>query len=156
MTNQDMTNQDKTNRYDRPNAAARAVNHVFRVLAEAGVSIAGTHALRIRGRTSGKVRSVVVNLLSIDGRQFLVSPRGDTQWARNARAAGQAEVGPRWHGRVVRLDELADDAKPEILRTYLKRWYWEVKGHVGGLTPDSTTEDLRAVAPTIPVFELVP
>jgi hypothetical protein len=119
MTDQHETNHDKTNRYDRPNAAARAVNHVFRVLAEAGVSIAGTHALRIRGRTSGKVRSVVVNLLSIDGRQFLVSPRGDTQWARNARAAGQAEVGPRWHGRVVRVEELADDAKPEILRTYV-------------------------------------
>lgn len=145
-----------TNRYDRPNIAARALNEVFRVLAEAGVSIAGTHALRIRGRKSGEFRGVVVNLLSIDGRQFLVSPRGNTQWARNARAAGQAEFGPRWRRRVVGIEELPDDAKPEILRTYLKRWFWEVKGHVGGLTPQSTPEHLRAVAPTIPVFELLP
>jgi hypothetical protein len=144
-----------TNRYDRPNPLARAVNQVFRVLAEAGVSIAGTRALRVRGRSSGEVRGVVVNLLSIDGRQFLVSPRGNTQWARNARAAGRGEIGPRWRGRVVGIEELTDDAKPEILRTYLKRWYWEVKGHVGGLTPESSDEHLRAVAPTIPVFELV-
>lgn len=144
-----------TNRYDQPNVAARALNEVFRVLAEAGVSIAGTHALRIRGRKTGKLRGVVVNLLSIEGRQFLVSPRGNTQWARNARAAGQVEVGPRWRGRVVDIEELADDAKPEILKPYLERWYWEVKGHVGGLTPESTNEHLCAVAPSIPVFELV-
>ena len=144
-----------TDRYDQPNLAARVLNEVFRGLAEAGVSIAGTHALRIRGRKTGKLRGVVVNLLSIDGRQFLVSPRGNTQWARNARAAGQVEVGPRWHGRVVGIEELTDAAKPEILKPYLKRWYWEVKGHVGGLTPESSDEHLRAVAPSIPVFELV-
>ena len=31
-----------TNTYDRPNAAARAVNAVIRWLAESGISIAGT------------------------------------------------------------------------------------------------------------------
>jgi hypothetical protein len=40
------------------------------------------------------------------------------------------------------------------LKRYLNRWYWEVKGHVGGLTPDSTAAELRAAAPSIPVFEL--
>lgn len=146
---------DTTNRYEEPNLAARALNELFRGLAEAGVSIAGTAAVRIRGRKTGELRGVVVNLLDIDGRQFLVSPRGNTQWARNARAAGQIEIGPRWRRRVVDIEELADDAKPDILRRYLKRWYWEVRGHVGGLTPESTDHDLRAVAPSIPVFELV-
>jgi hypothetical protein len=144
-----------TNRYDQPNVAARTLNEVFRALAEAGVSIAGTHALRIRGRKTGKLRGVVVNLLSIDGRQFLVSPRGNTQWARNARAAGQVEVGPRWRRRGVGRGGRAAHVYPENLKPYLKRWYWEVKGHVGGLTPQSTDQDLRAVAPSIPVFELV-
>lgn len=144
-----------TNHYDQPNSAARALNGIIRVLAEAGISIAGTRALRVRGRKTGKLRGVVVNLLTIEGRQYLVSPRGNTQWARNARAAGQVEIGPRWRGRVAHLKELVDDAKPEVLKPYLVRWYWEVKGHVGGLTPESTDADLRAVAPSIPVFELV-
>ena len=50
---------------------------------------------------------------------------------------------------------VADDAKPPLLKSYLDRWYWEVKGHIGGLTPQSTDDELRAAAPTIPVFELV-
>jgi deazaflavin-dependent oxidoreductase (nitroreductase family) len=144
-----------TIRYDQPNLAARAGNELFRWLAEAGISIAGTRALRVRGRKTGKLRGVVINLLSVDGRDFVVSPRGNTQWARNARAAGQVQMGPRWRSRDVRIAEVADDAKPELLKRYLKRWYWEVKGHVGGLTPDSTDDQIRAVAPSIPVFELV-
>ncbi len=142
-------------RYDEPNRIARAGNEMIRWLAEAGISIAGTTALRVRGRTTGKLRGVVVNLLTVDGRDYLVSPRGNTQWARNARAAGFVEMGPRWRSRRVRITEVADDAKPHLLGPYLDRWYWEVKGHVGGLTPQSSSQDLRAAAPSIPVFELV-
>ena len=53
-----------TVRYDEPNLAARAGNEVIRWLAEAGVSIAGTRALRVRGRKTGKLRGVVINLLT--------------------------------------------------------------------------------------------
>ena len=77
-----------TVRYDEPNMAARAGNELIRWLAEAGISIAGTRALRVRGRKTGKLRGVVINLLTVDGRDYVVSPRGNTQWARNARAAG--------------------------------------------------------------------
>lgn len=143
-----------TTRYDEPTRPARVVNHVFRWLAEAGISIAGTKALTVRGRKSGKRRSVVVNVLNVDGREYVVSPRGNTQWARNARAAGLVEVGPRWRRREVRVTEVPDDAKPELLSRYLDRWFWEVKGHVGGLTPDSSADELRAAAPSIPVFAL--
>jgi deazaflavin-dependent oxidoreductase (nitroreductase family) len=144
-----------TVRYDEPNLAARAGNKVIRWLAEAGVSIAGTRALRVRGRKTGKLRGVVINLLSVDGRDYVVSPRGNTQWARNARAAGSVETGPRWRSREVRIAEVADDAKPQLLRRYLGRWYWEVKGHVGGLTPESTDDEMGAAASSIPVFELL-
>ncbi|OBB55713.1 hypothetical protein A5757_04270 [Mycobacterium sp. 852013-51886_SCH5428379] len=144
-----------TTRYDEPDMFARAFNAVIHRLAEAGVSIAGTRAVRVRGRKTGTMRGVVVNVLSIDGRDYLVSPRGNTQWARNARAAGEVEIGPRWRRRTVRLAEVADLDKPHLLRRYLQRWYWEVKGHVGGLTPDSSDADLRATAPSIPVFELL-
>src|ERR1700752_821061 len=97
-----------TVRYDEPNLAARAGNKVIRWLAEAGISIAGTRALRVRGRKTGKLRGVVINLLVVDGREYVVSPRGNTQWARNARSAGTVEMGPRWRGREVRVVELTD------------------------------------------------
>ncbi|OBF19539.1 nitroreductase/quinone reductase family protein [Mycobacterium sp. ACS4331] len=141
-------------RYEAPGLAARTANSVLRWLAESGVSIAGTCALRIRGRKTGRMRSVVVNLLSIDGIDYVVSPRGHTQWVRNARAAGAVEIGPRWRRRTRTIVELDDDAKSEVLRRYLQRWFWEVKGHIAGLTPDSDDGQLRAAAPDIPVFAL--
>ncbi|MGE2715618.1 nitroreductase/quinone reductase family protein [Mycolicibacterium litorale] len=144
-----------TARYDQPTAPARAFNEVIRWLAEAGVSIGGTCALRIRGRKTGKTRTVVVNLMSVDGRRYVVSPRGNTQWARNARAAGQVETGPRWRRHAVRIAEVPEAAKPALLKRYLDRWYWQVKGHVGGLNPNSSEDEMRAVVPSIPVFELV-
>jgi hypothetical protein len=143
-----------TVRYDAPNAAARAANELIRLLAEAGISIAGTRALRVRGRKTGKRRGVVINVLTVDGSDYVVSPRGNTQWARNARSAGVVEMGPRWRSRDVRISEVADDTKPQLLKRYLDRWYWEVKGHIGGLTPQSTDDEIRSAAPSIPVFEL--
>jgi deazaflavin-dependent oxidoreductase (nitroreductase family) len=143
-------------RYEEPNRAARAANAVIRWLAEVGISIAGTTALRVRGRKTGKPRAVVINLLTVDGVDYLVSPRGNTQWARNVRAAGVVELGPRWRRRLARVSEVDDAAKPDVLRRYLARWYWQVQDYVAGLTPDSTDEQLLAGAPTIPVFALEP
>ena len=141
-------------RYDEPNRAARAANTLIGWLAEVGISIAGTRALRVRGRKTGKSRGVVVNVLTVDGVDYLVSPRGTTQWVRNVRVAGVVDVGPRWHRRRLRTSEVADSAKADLLRRYLDRWYWEVKDHIAGLTPDSGDDELRAAAPSIPVFAL--
>lgn len=145
-------------RYQQPNGVARAANAVLRCLADLGISVAGTQALRVRGRKTGKVRAVVINLLTVDGVDYVVSPRGETQWARNARAAGVVEMGPRWpafrRSAPATIREVADDVKPELLRRYLARWYWQVKGYVTGLTPESSDDELRAAAPLIPVFAL--
>ncbi len=144
-------------RYEEPNRAARVASTAIRWLAELGISIAGTQSLRVRGRKSGNQRGVVINLLTVDGVDYVVSPRGNTQWARNVRAAGVVEVGPRWPASKRRqrgIQEVADAAKPELLRRYLARWYWQVKGYVAGLTPESGDDELRAAAPSIPVFAL--
>jgi deazaflavin-dependent oxidoreductase (nitroreductase family) len=144
-----------TTTYTAPGPVARAGNALIRRLAEHGISIAGSTALQVRGRRTGKPRAVVVNMLAVDGKRYVVAPRGNTEWVRNARAAGVIEVGPRWHRRPVRIAELADADKPMLLKRYLDRWYWEVKGHMAGLTPKSTDAQLRAAAPHIPVFELL-
>src|ERR1700728_1767009 len=96
--------------YEEPNRLARAANAVIRWLAELGISIAGTRALRVRGRKTGKPRAVVINLLTVDGVDYVVSPRGNTQWARNVRAAGMVEIGPRWSRRRAEINEVGDDA----------------------------------------------
>ena len=142
-------------RYDRPNAAARFFNGLVRGLAEVGIGLGGTKALRVRGRKTGKRRGVVINLLTVDGTDYVVSPRGNTQWARNARAAGAVELGPRWRTAPIAIAEVADEAKPPLLKAYLRRWFWQVKGHIAGLTPESSDDEIRAAAAAIPVFEVL-
>jgi deazaflavin-dependent oxidoreductase (nitroreductase family) len=141
-------------RYDEPNRTARAANALIGWLAELGISVAGTRALRVRGRKTGKPRGVVVNILRVDGVDYVVSPRGNTQWVRNVRAAGVVDVGPVWRRHQLRTTEVADTAKADLLKRYLDRWYWEVKGHIAGLTPDSGDDEIHAAAPSIPVFAL--
>ena len=53
--------------------------------------------LTVTGRTSGQPRSLPIGKpVELDGLRFLVSPRGETHWARNLRAAGCGTL--RSHG----------------------------------------------------------
>src|SRR5206468_931992 len=94
----------------------------------------------------------VVNLLDVDGRSYLVAPRGTTQWVRNLRAAGTGEL--RVGRRVVsfRAEELADHQKPPVLRAYVSRWRWEIGRFFEGLSKDPTEAELARIAPGFPVF----
>ena len=139
--------------YRQPGWFTRNVmNRAVQRLARWGVSVAGSRELQVRGRTSGVIRSIPVNLLTVDGQDYLVAPRGETQWVRNLRAAGEGSlrVGRRW--LVFHPTELADDDKVVILREYLRRWKWEVGVFFEGVGPESTDDELRAIAPRHPVF----
>jgi len=119
------------------------------------VSVWGSRVLEVRGRASGEPRTNPVNVLTIEGRQYLVAPRGETQWVRNVRADKGRCVLILGRGRADYLaTEVADDAKVAILRAYLKRWKAEVGVFFGGVGPDSTDAELAAIAPRHPIFVL--
>jgi deazaflavin-dependent oxidoreductase (nitroreductase family) len=140
-------------RYLAPKRVMRASNHFMSGLARMGVSVRGAHRLLVRGRTSGQWRSVPVNLLDFEGGHYLVAPRGNTEWARNLRAAGEGrlQLGCARHFDAV---EVADADKAGILRAYLERWRSEVGRFFPGIEPDATDADLAAVAADYPVFRL--
>ena len=149
--------QDPTRHYRRPGWFTNIfVNKPVAALTRAGVSLLGSRVLEVPGRTTGKPRRVPVNLLTFEGKQYLVSPRGHSQWVRNVRAAGgelDLLLGrSRTHYRAC---ELADAEKAPVLRAYLRRWKAEVGVFFAGVGPDSTDEELLRVAPKHPVFRLV-
>ena len=142
-------------RYVAPNGRMDAWSAVaVRWLTEHGISLFGSRVLAVRGRKSGELRTVPVNLLELDGQRYLVAPRGNTQWVRNARAAGggQLRLGSRTED--VQLVELPADQRVPVLRVYLTRWGWEVGRFVEGLSKKSTDTEIAAVAPGIPVFHV--
>jgi deazaflavin-dependent oxidoreductase (nitroreductase family) len=123
-------------------------------LTNRGVSVLGSRVLRVPGRTSGRLQQVPVNLLTLDGDRYLVSPRGNTQWVRNVRAAGTAQLRVGRRIEDVTAVEVPADARIPVLRVYLRRWGWEIGRFVEGLTGSSTDAELAAAAPGIPVFRL--
>ncbi|TMR94005.1 nitroreductase family deazaflavin-dependent oxidoreductase [Nonomuraea basaltis] len=94
------------------------LSRIPHLLLTCGLPVGPLVLLRTRGRHSGLPRTVPVATLRHDGHQWLVSPFGDTHWVRNLRADGRAELGRGHRFRPVRLVEVDDDRKPEILRAY--------------------------------------
>ena len=144
--------------YRRPGWFTRNVfNRSVAASTRLGLSVWGSRVLEVTGRRSGQPRRTPVNLLTVDGRQYLVAPRGETDWVRNARAADGAMTLIRGRRRqAVRGVELADADKAEILRAYRKRWKMEVGVFFDGVGPASSAEELAAIAPRHPVFRLEP
>ena len=143
-----------TDRYIR--RQGRDPIHAFAYwLTNHGISVYGSRMLRVRGRKSGQPRMTLINLLKVDGQQYLVAPRGHTQWVRNLRAAGEAELVLGRKTRHVTAIELSDDDKIPVLRAYLERFGWEVGQFFDNLTKKSTDAELREVAPGFPAFRLV-
>ena len=142
-------------RYVVPGWFTRNVfNRAVALLTRAGVSVWGSRELRVRGRKSGEWRSTPVNLLSFAGAHYLVAPRGETQWVRNLRVAGGGELRVGRRVQSFQATELADADKPEVLRSYLKRWKAEVGVFFGGIGAAASDAELLRVAPDHPVFRL--
>ncbi|HEX7353555.1 MAG TPA: nitroreductase/quinone reductase family protein [Mycobacteriales bacterium] len=129
-------------------------NRAVRRLTRLGVSVMGSRELRVRGRSSGQWRSTPVNLLHVDGVDYLVSPRGVTQWVRNMRAAGGGELRIGRRTSAFTATEVTGVDTVPVLRAYLKRWAWEVGAFFDGVDAGSSDEQLVAVAADHPVFRL--
>lgn len=93
-------------------------------------------------------------MLNFNGHDYLVAPRGLTQWVRNLRVAKSGELHVGRRVEPFTSVELADDDKADILRAYLKRWKMEVGVFFDGVSADSPDAELARIAPNHPVFEI--
>ena len=148
---------DVSAHYQAPGWFTRNVfNPLVAFLTRHGISVLGSRVLAVKGRKSGEWRTTPVNLLTYDGRRYLVAPRGETQWVRNLRASGTGELRVGKRAESFRGQELADDQKVPVLRAYLRRWKAEVGIFFEGTGPDSSDDQIRAIAPKHPAFEVLP
>jgi len=141
-------------RYVKPSLGTRVFNAVPSALARVGISIYGSRILAVQGRKTGAWRTVPVNLLIHEGAQYLVAPRGETQWVRNLRVVGGGELRLGRRREAFRAVELRDGEKPAILRAYLDKWRFEVAAFFEGVGPEASDAELLRIAPGYPVFRI--
>ena len=141
--------------YKKPDwFTAHLVNPLIKGFHRLGIDIAGSQTLAVRGRKSGEIRTNPVNPFELDGTTYLLSPRGNTQWVRNLHAAGGE--GELRSGRKVRrfhATEVPDSEKLPLMRLYMDKWAWEVKGFLG-IEADASDEEIERILPDHPAFAL--
>jgi hypothetical protein len=95
------------------------INPVMRFVVRRGGGGRGQdvlRVLRVRGRKSGRLYDVPVRVALVGGRRYVMTMLGDTQWARNLRAAGHAVLISGAAEEAIGVAELAGADKVEFLR----------------------------------------
>jgi len=142
-----------TQSYTRPGAVERIFGRVLVSLIRIGLVRGHFYVLEVRGRKSGRTISLPVDLLDLDGRRYLVCARGDSNWVRNARAAGEVALVRALRRRSHVVRELAPDQRPRVLKAYLDRYAAEVQRFFP-VPKGSPAELFNGLAERYPVFDL--
>jgi|SRR5579871_3154862 len=131
----------------------KAFNRLFGFMVGLGVAPHYAYLLQVRGRKSGRLYSTPVSLVVMDGKRYLVAPRGRTQWVRNAEVTGEIALKRGRHRESFALKAVPDAAKPPILKVYLDSYKAAVQRFFP-VAAGSKAEAFVPIAANYPVFEL--
>jgi deazaflavin-dependent oxidoreductase (nitroreductase family) len=137
-----------------PSSTERMFNRAYGFVVGLGLGFSYNYLLKVRGRKSGKIYSTPIDLLELNGKRFLVAPRGRTQWVRNAETAGEVTLKKGRSEQRFRLRPLADGEKTEVLKAYLDRFKREVQRYFP-VSAGSPAEAFRDLLQDYPAFELI-
>lgn len=141
--------------YLRPGAIERMFGRGLVWLVRIGLIRGHFYVLEVRGRKTGKTISLPVDLLLLGGRRYLVCARGDSNWVRNARTAGEVVLVHAMRRRRYSVHELPAGERAPFLKAYLDRFATEVQRFFP-VPKGSAVEAFTDLASRYPVFELRP
>ncbi len=131
----------------------KPVNRMVMALNRLGLAVGTQHILSIPGRKSGKLWSTPVSLLTVGGQRYICTV-GETDWVKNARAAGWGYLARGRKRERVALIELPVEQRGRVLREFPIQVPHGVQFFqmTLGLAPDP--EAFAAAAPQCPVFRV--
>jgi deazaflavin-dependent oxidoreductase (nitroreductase family) len=139
--------------FQRPTAVERLFNSIIGALVRLGIGLPDMRLLEVRGRKSGKLYTLPVDLLPHEGKLYLVAPRGRAEWVRNAEASGSVVLRRGRRAESYHLRALSVLERPPILKAYLDRFRREVQRFFS-LPAGSPADAFAPLASRYPVFEL--
>jgi len=87
--------------------------------------------LRVHGRKSGRIYETPIRIAIMNGRRYMMSMLGETQWVRNLRSAGEAQLLAGRSVEQVRVDEIYGEKKATFLAWYCKHPQYEQRARSG-------------------------
>jgi len=148
-----MENQAAKPHFLKPTAMDRLAGNVFAAMLRLGIGFKHNFILEVHGRKSGKVYATPVNLLFLHGKTYLCASRGETQWARNARAAGRVTLVKGSQREEYTARELPVRERAEPLKEFLDRFATTVQRYYP-VKKGSPLSAFDECAKIMPVFEL--
>src|SRR5438552_17754893 len=81
--------------FHAPSGLERVFNRIYGLLVGLGLGFSYNYLLEVRGRKSGRTYSTPIDLLELNGKRYLVAPRGRNAMGaqRGSRRRGHAEEG---------------------------------------------------------------
>ncbi len=116
--------------------------------------------LTVRGRKTGKPRTVPVDIHEHDGRRFLIATHGMGNWVYNLRATGEGMLSLGWSRQAFTAVELTPEAAGPVIKEIMGPLLASqgVRGSALrqniGVTADAPVDDFINAARSHPVFEL--
>ena len=92
---------------------------ILKFLMNAGVPLGPNRLVTIRGRKSGLPRTTPLAVIAVNGRRWVWSPWGESQWVRNLRAVGRATISARGRTEEVSATELDPAERVDYFRNIL-------------------------------------
>lgn len=76
--------------------------------------------LAVRGRETGEEQTIPVIPVEVGGSRYVVSTRGESEWVRNARAAGTIEIRTKDRSEAYDIAEVPVGERTPIIDAYRK------------------------------------
>ena len=135
---------------------------IVRRLLRFGMPLGPNRVLTIRGRRTGQLHTIPLAVAEVDGRRWVIGTFGETNWVRNLRAAGEADVEINGESRHVRAIELTRDQAADFFTNVIvpyvahmpRLWRLGVSSLIKFAAPEIYSDPTTAAAKH-PVFELI-
>ena len=85
------------------------------------MGVGGSAELIVRKRSTGEEQHIPVIPVDVDGARYVVSTRGESDWVRNMRASGQAELRGKNETGSFRATELPVEQRAPIIAAYREK-----------------------------------